>query len=358
MPLTFRKQFLSARAYESAGIADVNLDGVPDIVCGAWWYQGPNFRTMHKIWDPPTMGDYFDDFSTIFVDSNGNGFPDIITGGWGSKTLFLLLNPGHEKKPWEVKPIATRGSIETTRAWDIDGDGELEIIPNLPNGPLYAYKLKRSEQGTPTGEWSEHLLWQGPQGHGLGFGDVDGDGRGELVTCKGILKQPESGPWAEPWNFQPTWEMERPSIPILVVDLDEDGHNELIAGCAHSYGLNWYKRNPQTGQWITHPIDPFQSQYHDLHWLDLDGCGKPELITGKRYWAHCGSDPGESDPLAISCFKWTGENFARQIIDHGPLGIGKGTGIHMAAGDLNGNGKIDLVAPGKDGLAIYWNETP
>ena len=38
--------------------------------------------------------------------------------------------------------------------------------------------------------------------------------------------------------------------------------------------------------WIKHPIYPFNSQFHILEWIDLDGDGNNELVTGKRYRAH------------------------------------------------------------------------
>ena len=108
--------------------------------------------------------------------------------------------------------------------------------------------------------------------------------------------------------------------------------------------------------WTRHPIDPFNSQYHDMQWLDLDGDGACELLTGKRYRAHCGHDPGADDDYGIYYFKWTGESFARQVIDHGAARVATGLGIHFAAADLSGNGLPDIVAPGKDGLYVFWNQ--
>ena len=106
--------------------------------------------------------------------------------------------------------------------------------------------------------------------------------------------------------------------------------------------------------WMVHPIDPYNSQYHDLQWVDLDGDGQCELVTGKRYRAHCGRDPGSYDDVGIYYFKWNGESFSKQVIDYGPPGAGKGCGIQFAIADLNGNRRLDIVAPGKDGL--YWYE--
>ena len=93
-----------------------------------------------------------------------------------------------------------------------------------------------------------------------------------------------------------------------------------------------------------------------MQWIDIDGDGRPELITGKRFRAHPQGDEGDKDPYGWSVFKWTGENFVKHPIDFGPLGVGKGLGIQFAVGDLDGDGRLDVVAPGKDGLALYFNQ--
>ena len=92
-----------------------------------------------------------------------------------------------------------------------------------------------------------------------------------------------------------------------------------------------------------------------MHWVDIDGDGAPELITGKRYRAHCGNDPGSDDDIGIYYFKWNGESFSKQVIAYGPPGTGAGCGIFFTIVDLNGNGRPDIVAPGKDGLYLFEN---
>jgi hypothetical protein len=105
-----------------------------------------------------------------------------------------------------------------------------------------------------------------------------------------------------------------------------------------------------------HQIDPYNSQYHDLHWADIDGDGQEELVTGKRYRAHNGRDPGAFDHVGIYYFKWTGREFSKQVVDFGPPRSGTGVGIFFDLADLTGNGLLDIVAPGKDGLYVFYNE--
>ena len=67
----------------------------------------------------------------------------------------------------------------------------MEVVPNLPGGPLAVYKLTTKGNGGGVGEFRAHTLWDGPQGHGLGFGDITGNGRGDFVLAKGWLEAPE-----------------------------------------------------------------------------------------------------------------------------------------------------------------------
>jgi len=358
MPLEFQRVLIADERYESAGVFDIDGDGVPDIVSGAWWYEGPDFTAVHKIGEVLAAGEYFDDFSTIPMDVNGNGRTDFITGGWFGRALQWRENPGDKEAEWPLHCIAECGNIETTRAWDVDGDGKLEIVPNTPGGPLVVYKLVTDTNGRGTGEFTQHRVHEGPQGHGLGFGDITGSGRGDFVLARGWLEAPRDRLSGD-WEFHPDFDLGCGSVPILVVDVNGDGLADLIVGQAHGYGLHWYEqRLDRNGKrsWRKHPIDPHNSQYHDMQWVDIDGDGECELVTGKRYRAHCGNDPGAADDVGIYYFKWDGESFSKQVIDFGPPRVGTGCGIHFALADLNGSGLLDIVAPGKDGLYVFFNE--
>ena len=358
MPLRFRKCLIADERYETAGIFDVDGDGVADIVSGAWWYQGPAFKRRHYIGEVAAFDEWFDDFSTIALDVNGDGRLDFVTGGYWGDTLRWRENPGDPEKEWPEHIIAHTGPVETTRAWDVDADGILEIVPNTPRDSLSIYKLQTDERGAGTGSFQRFPVREERQRHGLGCGDIAGNGRMDIVLNNGWLEAP-ARPFAEPWIWHSDFELfHRSSVPILVVDVNGDSVNDLIVGAAHDYGLDWWEQQRSAGsrRWLRHPIDPFNAQYHDLMWIDIDGDGTRELVTGKRYRAHNGNDPGGGDDIGTYYFKWTGESFAKQVIDFGPPRVGTGIGNHMAMADLTGNGLPDLVAPGKDGLYIFFNE--
>lgn len=348
--LRWEKIKISDEAYESAGVFDVNNDGVLDIVSGAYWYEGPSWK-KHKICDVRAEGEYYDDFSTIPMDVNGDGYMDFITGGWWGCELYWRENPKGQPVEWNTHKIDACGNVETTRAWDVDGDGILEICPNTPGAPLVFYKLV-------DGGFKKYTVTETPIGHGLGFGDVVNSGKGCFITNSGYW-EPTGDPLSDPWEFHKEFQLyPAASVPILAVDLNNDGKNEIIVGNAHGYGLDYYTRGCGSGGsrvWTRHPIDPWFSQYHDMIWVDIDGDGQGELITGSRHRAHCGNDPGEDDFVGLYIFKWNGESFTKQVVDFGTVPYHSGTGIFFCVADIDGDGRLDIVAPGKEGLYIFRN---
>ncbi len=355
-PLKFEKQKIASESFESVGVFDVNNDKILDLVSGSYWYEGPTYLDRHFIGDFKRYGEYYDDFSTLPLDVNGDGHMDYITGGWFGKRLVWMENPGNEGE-WTEHLIAEAGNIEAPCSWDIDGDGIPEIVPNTPNDSLIIYRLIRDSEGRGTGKFASYKV-MGEHGHGLGFGDVNHDGRGDFIVSKGWVESPKN-PFEGDWIFHPDFELGTASIPILVVDVNEDGHNDLIVGQGHGYGLHWYEQKQEGGElpkWVKHPIDPNNSQFHTMVWTDLDGDAANELISGKRYRAHNGKDPGGNDSYGIYYYTFNGESFSKHIIDYGVFGESKGTGIHFWVTDLSGNGNKDIIVAGKDGLFIFYNK--
>src|SRR5699024_5264812 len=210
-----------------------------DIVSGAFWYGGPDFAQKKQVREVERYGEYWDDFATIPVDVNNDGKIDYVTGGWFGKNIRWHENPGGDTE-WQEHIIDHTGNVETIRSWDIDGDGYEEIVPNNPNNPLKFYKLARNEKGESQGTFTKVDVAE-EQGHGLGFGDINGDGRGDFIISNGWLEAPENILDGE-WTLHEDFDFGDASVPILVVDVNNDGRNDLIVGQAHSYGLHWYEQ--------------------------------------------------------------------------------------------------------------------
>jgi hypothetical protein len=191
--LSFSRYFVAAESYESVGVADINNDGKSDLISGDFWYENNgtrknNFRNRHLIDNQKRQGEYYDDFASICLDVNADGNTDYITGGWFDQTLRWLENPGLTKdQRWKSHEIAKTGNIECVRAWDIDGDGKLEVVPNNPKLPLKYFILD-------SGSFRQVEV-AATQGHGLGFGDIDGDGKGDFIVSDGWLKNYGNEKW-------------------------------------------------------------------------------------------------------------------------------------------------------------------
>lgn len=358
-PLVWQRTRIGDVIYEAGAVFDVNNDNTLDIVTGEYWFEGPAFVKRYKICDHQRVDDYYDDFSDYPLDVNGDGFQDIVTGGWWGGTLRWLENPQGKPLPWKVHDIDKCGNIETTRFWDVDGDGRVEACPNA-GGHIVAYSLVVDANGKGTGRFAKHVLKQGGVGHGLGFGDINGDGRGDFVAPDGWLEAP-GDPWKDKWTWHDEFRLGATSVPILVHDVNGDRKADLIVGMGHDYGLAWYEQQEDTAgqrKWIKRDIDTDRSQYHELVLDDIDKDGQPELLTGKRYRAHAFHDPGSLDPVGLYYFEIDGGRFRRITLDYGPADKASGAGIYLWVADIDGNGWKDILAPGKEGVYLFRNLGP
>jgi HEAT repeat protein len=339
--------------FEAAGILDINRDGKLDIFCGGFWYEAPTGK-KHFVREVPERDEYHYDFANIPVDVDGDGFEDIVNAAWHNKTLFWVRNPGSADGQFQVIEIDRPGNIETLIAVDINGDGQLDILPNI-SGSTAWYEYKGDPSAEAGVRWDKHLLPACVSGHGIGAGDIDGDGRCDIVGPRGWLGQPAKD--HDEWQCHQEFDLGTASIPIIVHDVDTDGDSDIIWGMGHEYGIFWLeqRREGQTKRyWRRHRIDRNWSQAHFLLLADLNNDGIDELVTGKRYRAHNGHDPGGNDPLGVYYYRFdpATQSWKRHLVHEGGQ---VGFGINTAAADIDNDGDVDIVAPGKSGLYLLEN---
>lgn len=357
--LNFERTRIGDTTYEACSIFDVNNDGDMDIVSGEYWFPGPDFKVSHKICTLEQVRDYYDDFGDYPMDINKDGYLDIVSGGWFGQKITWRENPKGGTGEWTVRDIAHVGNVEKPCFWDVDGDGTIEIVPNTPNDPVRIIRVSTgAEPSFEVHTISDPAL---KSAHGIGFGDINGDGRGDIIIQGGWFEQPEN-PWAGQWVFHKEPKLYNgASVPILVYDINSDGKNDMVVGSGHDYGLAWWEQGADTEgnmTWTIHEIETKRSQFHDVWLADLDKDNIPELITGKRYYAHSGGDPGAEEPVGLYYYEIKGGEFVRHTLDYGPAETASGTGIYLWTEDIDKNGWVDILAPGKEGMYLFKNFGP
>ena len=382
---TFKKFTLTEKFYcEGAYAGDFNKDGKGDVVSGPFWYAGPDFKEKTELYpakDFDGAKGYSDNFLTYVSDINGDGWDDVIVIGFPGAFTTWYENPkvsesgkagANTSTHWKKHVIHPVTDNESPRWGDLTGDGKPELVFHTGGWLGWA----EPDGGDVTKPWkfnkaSKKGGWQRFT-HGIGFGDVNGDGRNDIMTAQGWWEQPEK-------HVEEGWVEHKVNFgaggaQMYAYDVDGDGDNDVITSIqAHGWGVSWFentgkndKGEPAFKERRFVDSKPEHNKYgvkfsqpHAIDLIDMDGDGVKDIITGKRWWAH--GPGGDAEPMADPVLYWfktvrsgkAGEvDFVPHLIDNA-----SGVGTQVAAIDINGDKLPDVVVGNKRGTFVFIHET-
>jgi len=361
---------------EGADIGDFNRDGKMDVASGPFWYAGPDFKKRHE-YRPATAtfanatgeviegfqgalgkkNAYSDNFFTFVFDFNGDKWHDILIVGLPNKPATLFLNPKGKEGHWPAHQVFDTVDNESPGFMCIDGCGKPELICHKDGYLGYA----KADWSDATKPWTFHRI--SPKGkwhkysHGLGVGDVNGDGRMDMLVSDGWWEQPASLAGDPEWKCHP-FAFAEAGAQMYAYDVNGDGLNDIITAIhCHKHGLVWWQQVRKDGQisFVQHDIPIKFSQPHAIALFDMNGDGLQDIIVGKRFWAHGPTgDVEPNDPAMLYWWQLTrGPNKMAHFIPH-LVDDNSGVGTQVVAGHISGNKKRgDIVVGNKKGTFVF-----
>ncbi|WP_247236554.1 VCBS repeat-containing protein [Telluribacter sp. SYSU D00476] len=360
--ISFRKMVLHDEFIaEGVAVGDVNRDGKIDVMAGAYWFEAPDWK-KHELTRPQKFEydkGYSDAFVSQSMDVNLDGWVDFVRVGFPGKEAQWFENPKNKEGHWKVHPIHTSVGNESAGFFDVDGDGRLDLLggnSSVRQMNWFRAPVTKGETG-----WKQYTISKEntpgsePFSHGLGLGDINKDGRPDVLIKDGWWEAPKDRLQPD-WTFHPA-KLGEASAQMYAYDFDGDGDQDVVSSSAHALGIWWHEQiQTETGgaQWKTHLISDQFTQTHGLALVDINSDGHPDLVTGKRYFAHMGKDPGEYEPPVLYWFEFKpGKNptWVPHLIDDS-----SGVGVHVVAEDITKDGLIDIVIANKKGVFVFVQE--
>ncbi len=338
---------------EGVAVADVNRDGLNDILVGDVWYEAPDWKA-HEIrkpekYDPATA--YSRAFACFPADVDKDGWTDLIVIGFPGAPAYWYRNPGTGTEHWQEYLLATEACGETPLFADLAGEGK--PVPVFAMNGRISWFRPGQDKTTPWLAYPVSYMLDAfaKFGHGTGVGDVNGDGKMDLLTTGGWWEGPVD-------RTRPDWGFHQAKLgpdcaDMIVYDVNGDGTNDVITSSAHEYGVWWFEQSKDGATFTQHEIDKSCSETHALILADLNNDGMPDLVTGKRYFAHGEHDPGALEPSELFWLELQRPEpgkveYKKHLIDKD-----SGVGTQFNVCDFNDDGLLDVVVSNKKGVHVF-----
>ena len=369
----FQKTVLTDKFHsEGAYHADINRDGRLDLISGPFWFEGPDYKIRHDYAESKELDleGYSEFFFSFAGDFNGDGWADILAVGFPGGAAYWYENPQGKDGFWKKTLAVAAVGNESPDMVDMDGDGQMDLIyfqDGLAGFASYDTKAPYETWKFRAVSTPDDKL--GRTGHGIGYGDINGDGKSDLIASEGWFEAPKNSA-AKSWKFH-RFDFADAAAQLLVFDIDGDGKNDVVTSWhCHHYGLLWYRQiQDADGQiaWEKHVIMPVEpdlnsdalriTQMHAFDKADFNGDGRMDFVTGKRRWAH--GSKGDSEPNAPFVLYWfentKGDNgqvvFRPHLMDDH-----SGVGTQVVAVDMNGDKRPDVIVGNKNGIFVFTNQ--
>jgi hypothetical protein len=346
---------------EGAAVGDVNKDGKKDILSGAYWFEAPNWH-KHEIMPPKAFSwkdGYSDSFLNFSADVNQDGWVDLIRIDIAAKPAVWYENPKNKSGHWVAHQIYPSIGNESPLFVDVDGDGRLDLVANDPESKQVIWLSQPRKKGDVA--WEKNIISSDPElathmyTHGLGYGDINGDGKPDVIVKNGWWEGTDN-PKTRNWKFHPA-KISQDCAQMYVYDVNKDGLNDVLSSSAHNYGIWWHEQGRDAEgntTWTEHEISRDFSQSHGLGFKDVNGDGIPDLVTGKRWYAHNGGDPGAQDAPLIYWYEMKPGKTPTWIPHQ--IDAEAGAGLHVEIEDMNKDGRPDIVTGNKKGVYFFENQ--
>jgi hypothetical protein len=345
----------------SVAVADVNGDGKPDIVVAgspSTFVAGGNYENFTlsvllgngegTFQKPQTLPVDTALYSVVVADVNGDGRPDIVTGGDGGINVLLGNGDGTFQNP---RTYSVTGAYHLWMAVaDVNGDGRPDIVTanaNLGGNTVVntVSVLLGNGDGTFQPPQPPQAFAVGSNPNSVAVADVNGDGRPDIVTANNLFNTAGTvsvllgngdGTFAPQQTFAVGW---FPSS-VVVADVNGDGRPDIVTGGAFGISVLLGNGDGTFQNQQTFFFGPFSVIPVTMAVADVNGDGRPDLVV-----THSGGynpTTGKYDNPGVSVLLGRGDGtFGHpQTI---PLGSDP---TSVAVADVNGDGRPDITHSG------------